>query len=227
MFAMRHPGVFFFLLFAALAFLRPTLAVAQQVTPTPSTMQEGVRFISPLPGQALQGSVLIAGNTVVDGFQSAELSFSYANDSTDTWFLIQEYSAPVSDNALALWDTSTISDGNYRLRLAVTKSDGSQESALVPGLRVRNYTPIETDTPAPVPPAATPLPQETRPASATPIPTQTPTRILSTPTPLPPNPAVLSTQQVFASIFKGILATLGLFALGGLYQAARSLRRRG
>jgi hypothetical protein len=225
MFAMRRPGLPLYLILAALFILLPADTFAQQGTPTPVPAQAGVRITSPLPGQALQGSVLITGNTVVEGFQSAELSFSYSNNPLDTWFFIQQYLAPIADSGLVHWDTTTISDGNYTLRLVVTKSDGSLETALIPGLRVRNYTPIETDTPTPV------IPTETLPPRATPIPTHTPmpteTAPPSLPTPPPTNPAVLSTQEVYTSLFKGILAAFGLFALAGLYHTARSLFRKG
>jgi hypothetical protein len=222
---MRHPGLPLFFILVALVILTPANAFAQQGTPTPSPAQTGIWLISPMPGQALQGSVLVAGNTMVDGFQSAELSFSYSDNPSDSWFLIQQISAPVPDGNLVLWDTTTISDGNYTLRLVVTKSDGSQETAFVPGVRVRNYTPIETDTPIPV------ILTETLPSQATPVPSLVPMsteiELPSQPTPLPTNPAVLSTQEVFASLFKGILAAFGLFALAGLYQMVRSLLRKG
>ncbi len=70
----------------------------------------------------------------------------------------------------------------------------AQITLIVPGLRVRNYTPIETDTPTPLPPSATsgpgtaaaaqPYPEHDPHPSATPLP--------PTPTPLPTNPAIIS-----------------------------------
>jgi hypothetical protein len=186
-----------------------------------------VALLSPQAGQALQGSVPILANTAVEGFQSAELEFAYAHHPTDNWFLIYESKQPTVNEALTQWDTSKISDGIYDLRLTITLEDGSQQRVQVAGLRVRNYTPIETDTPTPVPPSATAPPKATPLPSATPtplIPTDTP--LPPTATPLPPNPAELSRGAVLVNLGKGALATIGLFALGGLYAALRGWGKR-
>jgi hypothetical protein len=160
----------------------------------------------PRPGDVLQGVVNIVGNTGIPGFSSAEVVFSYADDTTSTWFLITTKSEPSTDQPLTTWDTSTITDGTYTLRLRVILTDGTHLDVLVPGLRVRNYTPIETPTPAPTAPQATALPTIT--------PTGTP---FPTPTPLLQNRAIVSTLDVGSSIFYGGMATLLLFISFGLY----------
>ncbi len=81
---------------------------------------------SPVTGQAVQGSIAIRGSTGMDRFQSYEVNFSYEGDPTLTWFLIQEGTTPVQDGVLAEWDTTTITDGDYTLRLLVTLNDGTQ-----------------------------------------------------------------------------------------------------
>lgn len=192
------------------------------ITPTPTPAQ--VIISSPLSGQALQGNVSISGNTAVEGFQAMELSFAYQNSSTGTWFLIQESSDPVTNSSLARWDMTTITDGTYDLRLVVTLVDGSQKTYGVPGIRVRNYTPIETNTPTPVTPTSTPLPGDTPVPSETPTPTVTP--VPPTPTVLPPNPAELSQGDIYQGLFTGGLAAAGIFVLIGLYQGLKQLRKR-
>ena len=181
-----------------------TLTETQVITPT-------VSILYPVTGQALQGSIAISGNTMVDSFSSAELLFGYEANPTNTWFLIQSYDRPISGGTLALWDTTTITDGTYQLRLVVWLSDGSQLEQRVNGLRVRNYTPIETNTPTPVTPTATLPPGET------PIPTPTITIMPPTATPLPTNPAEVTSQKASQSLFKGALAVFGLFAVIGIY----------
>ena len=161
---------------------------------------------APSAGQALQGVVAVAGTTAVDGFVSAELSFAYAGDPTGTWFLITVTGTPVFESTLAAWDTTTITDGNYVLRLRVFLSDGSSKDILVEGLRVRNYSPVETATPAPTVEQASPVP------SATPTATPQPT-----PTALPGNPAAIDPADLRLSIAAGGLAALLAFALLGLY----------
>lgn len=192
------------------------LPAAPALAQTPS-----VAIVSPQTGQAVQGVVTIRGTSAADGFLSAEVSFSYAGDAAGTWFLIAVSDQPVTDGALALWDTTVITDGDYTLRLRVFLADGTFLEALVPDVRVRNYTPTET----PIPPTPTITPSPTRTpllptATATPIPSATP---LPTPTALPPNPAVLSPASVYAGLGYGALTVLLLFILFGAYL---SLRRR-
>jgi hypothetical protein len=205
---------------------------AQQETPTgtPQTAQAsptptpGVRLQSPQGGQALQGSVPILGNTEVTGFQSASLYFGYQGDSTHTWFLIAQSDQAVKDGTLAQWDTTTITDGDYNLRLVVTLDNGSQLVDDVAGLRVRNYSVVETNTPTPVTPTATPVPGNTAVPSTTMTPSATP--VAPTGTPFTPNPAQINTLDIASSMGKGALAIIGLFALMGAYQGVRSLGKK-
>jgi hypothetical protein len=199
----------------------PTGAPPTQASPTPAP---GVRLQSPRAGQALQGSVPILGNTDVAGFQSASLYFGYQGDRTQTWFLIAQSDQTVKDGSLVQWDTTTITDGNYNLRLIVTLSDGSQRVASVEGLRVRNYSAVETNTPTPITPTATAVPGDT--AVPTRTSTPNPTPVPPTGTPLPPNPAQISRMDIASSMGKGALAIIGLFALMGAYQGVRSLGRK-
>jgi hypothetical protein len=183
---------------------------------------------SPVAGQALQGIVQISGTTAVEGFQSAVLSFAYGYNPTDTWFKISVSDTPVQDGVLAEWDTTRISDGDYTLRLTVKLADGGELVEMVESVRVRNYTPIEADTPTPTMPTPTPRPSETLAPTVTPsiTPTPTVTPVIATSTAPPPNPAELSQAAVLSSIGLGILATAGLFAVFGLLYGIRRLIRR-
>ena len=227
MVAMRRARFLLVLLFAGTLLLPLWRAQAQQT---------GAAITSPVPGAALQGTVDITGSTPVEGFQFFEVTFGYANDPTGTWFFLTQSDRPVANGLLAQWDTTRISDGDYRLRLLVTMQDGSQVEAQVTGVRVRNYTPVETATP--LPPTATPLPlQVTAPAVApgasetlaVPTPTPTQAAILAPttlpPTPLPSNPAQLTTSQIWLSLGQGALVVAGLFLLGLAYAWLRSLGR--
>ncbi|MBN1146948.1 MAG: hypothetical protein JXA78_06820 [Anaerolineales bacterium] len=224
---MRYIALLLFLLLTAL--LRPPGASvrarqdAPPETATP-TLADALAILSPQSDQALQGSVPVVVDAALEGLQSAELSFAYFQDPTDTWFPIQDSDQPLSNQTLAIWDTSKISDGDYSLRLVVTLKDGEQRSVLVSGLRVRNYTPIETDTPTPVTPSATLPPQDTPPPTQAPTPTQTP--VPPTSTPLPRNPAEMGEQDILTSAALGALATLGLFSLGIIYQAMRAALKK-
>lgn len=177
---------------------------------------------TPVAGQAIQGSNFVRGSTGTNGFQSFEVDFSYKDDPTNTWFLIQEGTTPVQEGVLAIWDTTIITDGDYTLRLLVTLSDGAQVEVLVNDLRVRNYSPIETDTPSPTPFYVTLAPgMAAVPSTAEHIPTPIPTLFLSTPTPLPTNPAVITSSQVVLTLGKGAAFSIGLLALLGAYLGVR------
>lgn len=186
---------------------------AQQATSTPNVV-----LSAPSPGQALQGVVEILGNSRVARFKSYSLAFAYQGDETNAWFLIIESVQPVENGLLAQWDTTTITDGNYDLRLTVTLKDDSQWMSTIEGLRVRNYTPIETDTPAP-PTATEPVVVHT-----TPTVTPTSTPVPPTVTPLPTNPAELSREVMVSTLGRGGLAALGLLILLGLYLTIQNIR---
>jgi hypothetical protein len=198
-----------------------TAPKTSQASPTPTP---GVHLSSPQGGQALQGSVPILGNTDVAGFQSASLYFGYRGDPTHTWFLIAQSDQAVKDGTLAQWDTTTITDGDYSLRLIVNLGDGSQQVADVTGLRVRNYSVVETNTPTPFTPTATPMPGNTPVPSITPTPSATP--VAPSGTPFTANPAQITTVDIASSMGKGVLAIIGLFALMGAYQGVRSMGRK-
>lgn len=193
------------------------MVYAQEGTETTS---EKLVFTSPQSGQILQGRVSINVEAAMDSPVSGELSFAYHNDTSDTWFLIEEIQIIDQPELKFDWDTTKITDGDYAIRLLANTAP-DKEIAVVSGLRVRNYTPVETDTPKPT---LTPAPQDT------PIPTVTPTRTSTalppTATSLPPNPAQITSGDIWNSLTKGALFTLGAYASFGIYQFIISRRRR-
>ncbi len=214
-----------------LAFWLPVIAAGTPVgevrllgktaTPTPSPTAIPVSVLSPQAGQAVQGVVPVTAYTQVDGFLSSELYFGYSADTTGTWFLIARQDTRLDGALFASWDTTTITDGNYNLRLVVTIQDQTPIIYLVEALRVRNYSPVETDTPTPSP---TSQPGNLPTQTPSPLPTLTP--LPPTPTPLPTNPAVLNGGRFGRSAGAGILGALAAFLLLGLYLAVRQGPRR-
>jgi hypothetical protein len=182
-----------------------------------------VRIDTPGVGQAVQGTVVIHGSTGTEAFQSYEVNFTFTDDPTHTWFLIQEGSLPILDDVLAVWDTTVISDGEYTLRLLVTSTDGTQQEALINDLRIRNYTPIETNTTTPTP-ADNSFTSGSSATISTPgsIPTKG-TLVPVTPTPLPTNPAVVTRSQMVGSFGKGAAFSVGALILLGAYLGIRSI----
>lgn len=172
---------------------------------------------TPGPGQAVQGVVVVRGSTTVEGFESADVSFGHTENPTGTWFPIQTVSAPVTDGALADWDTTTLTDGEYTLRLRVVLESGERLETFVENVRVRNYTPIETSTPAPTS-TFRPALQTTREPTPSPIP--------PTGTPLPDNPAEITPNRIGASLLRGGIGAIALITLIGIYLGIRGLIHR-
>jgi len=170
-----------------------------------------VDIIRPSGGSAVFGITTIEGSASHPAFVSYDLSFAYPDDPTDTWFMIGDsIFSPVEDGVLGIWDTSGITDGEYRLRLRVHLDNEIIVEYLVETIRIRNSHAIETSTPLSRTAVQSPAPPE---------PTRTPR-----PTPVPPpsedrNP----TGQVFFISF--LLGAVGL-TVAGIYLYTRQRLRQ-
>jgi hypothetical protein len=165
-----------------------------------------ISITTPQPGDTLRGQVDIVGNMDVPNFASAELAFSYASNPTDSWFTLQTFSQPVKDPTIVIWDTATLTDGDYILHLRVFLQDGSSQDVIVSGLKIRNDVPLPTVSPTATLPSqlSTPLPTMTiQPATALPT--------FPSPTSLPANPASVTSPSIYSNFARGALITLVLF----------------
>jgi hypothetical protein len=160
----------------------------------------------PHTGSILQGVVTINGSSNLSDFASYEVAFAYVGDTTGTWFQIHTSGQSVNKGELALWDTTTITDGDYSLRLRVFQTTGNFKDMIVSNLRVRNYTPIETPTLAGVSTAAAFTPVAT--ITVTPYPAATA---------LPRNPAALTPMDVSISVGVGGLIAILFLSILGIY----------
>jgi hypothetical protein len=172
-----------------------------------------IAITSPAPQEILRGQVAITGKVDVPSFVSAQLDFAYASNPTDTWFTIQTFSQPFVDTALATWDTTFITDGDYILRLRVNFEDGTFQDVTVPIQIGNDFVPTPTLEPTSTPETETVLIPTPFLLAASPTPTDVPR---PTPTALPSNPVSLGQNQIYASLGRGALVILGLFALAGI-----------
>ncbi len=214
-----RPATFAFFL-ALIWLILPMPVLAQTAQPN-----AGAGITSPGKGDALQGVVTIQGSTGGDGFQSAEVAFAYADNPTNTWFRLAEITSPVKSGTLATWDTTTMTDGEYVLRLVVTRQDGATQTFTVGGLRVRNYTPVETRVPTHTATSAVVAHSTPAPPSPT-SPPPTATLVPDTPTALPVNPARVARQAVGISLGQGALTAVAIFVGLGMYLGLKALWRR-
>ncbi|MCJ7715593.1 MAG: hypothetical protein MUO54_03620 [Anaerolineales bacterium] len=188
------------------------LAAAQAPTIAPS-----IFFQNPREGQALQGIEIIEGKIRGDGFSAAKLTFSYTVEGADTWFFIADILPGEEESSQTSfkteWDTTQITDGNYHLRLVAEYEGKATIFELIQNLRVRNQSPVETATSAPL------GNQEEVDQTATPTRRSTPQ---NTPTPLPVNPVVLEVNQLYrVLVITGILV-VGGFLIGFIYFRVRN-----
>jgi len=224
--------VLFLVLILFLAVSGEGVVSAQQASPTPEIpggtplgtqtlipeipTQSPIEFTYPVHGLKVTGVVNITGAIGLSGWTRYELAFAFADNKNDNWFVFASGSFPLNGSALGSWKTTTISDGDYNLRLRVYLP-GSSQDGFVYGLRVRNYT---LDTPVPT---LTLTPTATSAASATPttppLPSATVTPTLTvfpTPTALPPNPAIIDNSEILFNLGRGALLTVALFGIFGL-----------
>lgn len=195
---------------------------AEPSTPQPGSPAIGIAY--PEPGNSLAGLVEISGLITLPGFNLWQLSFAYADNPTDTWFLLASGSEALS-GPLHYWDTTALTDGDYSLRLRVFFADAYRDVLVAP-IRVRNYS---QDTPTPAPTAAetgVPAPSATpAPPTATSTATRTP-RL--TPTPLPTNPVTLENEEIYTTLLQGAGISGAAFLLFGflLYIGHKLTQRR-
>lgn len=173
-----------------------------------------IEISNPLPGEAVQGLVQVIGTVQADGFVSYKLDFTFMDNPSQTWFTIATGSQPIQDDILGEWDTTVLTDGDYNLRLSVQVQNGSPVIMMVEGLRVRNYSAIETSTPFPTSLPVTPTEQldgQVEDEVSTPTPT-----LLVTPAPKDPNPAALDKEKLSATLVLGSI-TGGVLFLAVLF----------
>jgi hypothetical protein len=183
------------------------------------TQVDQPEIISPAPGAALQGTVSILGTTDIHNFSFYEIAFAYDEGEESSWFELKSAKKMIREGELATWDTTTIADGAYMLRLRVHLENGDTKDVIVRGLRVRNYSIVETNTPQPAGALeATSATDE----STSIVPPNTPV-----PTVVPSNPAQITPGQVTRFLVGGALLTAVGFFCMGLFFAMRYSQKRG
>jgi hypothetical protein len=180
-----------------------------------------IAITSPAADEVLRGEVTIIGSTDIPNFASAQLDFKYASDAGDTWFPLAALSQPALDSPLYLWNTASITDGEYILRLRVTLTDGTFQEATVP-ITIQNDAPLLTPTPVftftPESSIGVQIPTPFL-LAASPTPTEVPR---PTPTALPPNPVALTQTAINSSLARGALVILGLFIFSSIILRLRN-----
>ena len=175
----------------------------------------GLYITYPEAGSTINGIVEIRGSIPETDFESATISYAYDGSEVENWFQIAKIDAPMQDVVLAKWDTTTITDGTYQLKLSVTTTSGSVNEVIIGQISVKNYTH----------PAATTLPNVDSERTRIPLPSPE-TVELKQPTPLPVNPAAADSEQLKTSMVFGIVIAVMALILLFLYSTIRKSRTR-
>jgi hypothetical protein len=89
---------------------------------------------SPEPGQQVSGVVTLLGTVDVDNF--GFYKYEVAPQGADTWATISAGRSIIIDGEVGRWDTSTLTPGDYELRLEVTNNQGEPYPACTISVRV-------------------------------------------------------------------------------------------
>lgn len=214
----------------------------------PQPQQARPVIAQPAPDSAVRGMVQIVGTATDSQFQRYELYYApWPVPSDQSWIFIGD--AHYNQQPLGLlgtWDSRSVPDGAYGLRVRVVKLDGNYVDSDARRVLVVNTrpepspTPINSPTPEPLPTEPPPTPtimvavptvalSPSPAATATPEPETTPL--------LPAAPSTTSTgssagaiagqlfsgQRLLDVAEKATLYTLGAFAAIGLFFAVKAL----
>ncbi len=177
---MRRPLFFLILLLAIL--ISGAVALA-----APLSQEARPVIAQPVQDAPVRGVVQIVGTAVHPQFQRYELYYApWPVPSDQSWIFIGD--AHFNQQPLGLlgtWDSRSVTDGTYALRVRVVKIDGNYDDSdprrvLVVNTRpIESPTPLPTETPEPLPTAPLIVPTAviaapTADTSPTPEPTPTP-----------------------------------------------------
>ncbi|MCC6238456.1 MAG: transglycosylase domain-containing protein [Dehalococcoidia bacterium] len=102
---------------------------ASSVTPTPTVAGGAVaRIASPVPGVTIGGVVQVEGTASGPRFQRATVELG-RGISPSSWETIQTLTQPVSNGSLATWNTQSVPDGIYIIKLTMYDSGGVSTAA--------------------------------------------------------------------------------------------------
>ena len=115
-------------------FILPLLAILFTLGIQAVSAQSGITY--PPETEVLRGSVQIKGTAVHPDFWKYELAA--APQGTQNWFNIAGAESPVQDGVLGVWDTRTVPDGPYSIRLRVVRRDGNYDEYFVQNVTIAN-----------------------------------------------------------------------------------------
>ena len=246
---MKRPSFLLLLTCIALVWAGSTLALLA----APASQEPRPIIAQPAQNAAVRGEVQIVGSATHPQFQRYELYFAPWPPSDQSWVFIGDaHFNPVQLGLLGTWDSRSVADGTYGLRVRVVKQDGNYIDSEPRTVEVANFRQVASPTPEVAEATAEPLPT---PAEEVPAPTVVvavptidgpPTAQPSTPTPEPEvtpilaatsgssvgqtggKPASVTDQLVNTArladvVKKAAMYTVAVFVLIGAFFAVKAL----
>lgn len=119
--------------------------------PTTTPLPVSIVILSPIPGNIVANNVQVLGAASHPQFLQYQVEYGPDSNPSNLWYpatgVVQ---TPLTTyGLLGIWNTTTIPDGLYQLRLRVFLRDGTSLQTVVNNIRVQNQapTPIPTNTP--------------------------------------------------------------------------------
>lgn len=101
---------------------------------TSGCVADNLIITSPKPGSQISGSVDLIGTVDIPDFGFYKYEVAPLN--TDTWATIAANRKPVDNGPLGQWDTTTLTPGDYQLRLVAINTQGQSLPPCIIPLRV-------------------------------------------------------------------------------------------
>lgn len=159
---MYRSKLFFLLALVMLLTLAFTVQ-AQEASPTPTPVNPNANISWPPAVYVLRGEFTVRGSANLPNMQTYFLEFRPLNpdltpaDDAVLWFPVTvPQQQAVQDDILGVWDTTTVEDGVYELRLSINMPNNLQQFFVVAPLRIENNPPPFAVTPVGVPTQAVP-----------------------------------------------------------------------
>ncbi len=179
---MKRPLVF--VLISLLILASAVLSITALAAPVAQETRPVI--VQPAQDSPVRGVVQIVGSAVDPQFQKYQLYFSpWPVPSDDSWAFVSEAFNQQPLGLLGTWDSRTVTDGTYALRVRVVKLDGNYLDSDPRRVLVANTRPVESPTPAAT---DTPEPLPTEPPATPTIVVAVPTTVVkltAAPTPVP------------------------------------------
>jgi hypothetical protein len=110
------------------------LSPALDTSSTSGCIPDQLIITSPEPGQEVSGTVTLVGTVDIPNF--GFYKYEVSPQGADTWTTISAGREVVQNGDVGFWDTSTLTPGDYQLRLLVTDSQGQSYPPCVLSVRV-------------------------------------------------------------------------------------------